>query len=223
VFEPNAGFRFFKDDVSVLLHATARFKHDAIVTNIGLFNFFKHLNRFLQDVGTYDRETHDVSKLMRAEDFPDLDKVEFYKFLPASTVDYYRAGSFQFGSTQFYRDIENQNSRDRMEGFANIVFQSPRHVWAMSLASGYNFGIFCGTSSLSARDQMSGQFGSHVIKIANLRAFAEDVKVRLGAKRFYLNHVSYNDLKMFRTKTLKSLRLSTDEPAGNFDPDLAGC
>jgi hypothetical protein len=107
-----------------------------------------------------------------------------------------------------------------MEGLSNIVFQSPKHVWAMSLASGYNFGVFCGTSSLTMRGEMSKQFGPHIIRIKNLRAFAEEVQVLLGARRFYFNHVSYNDLKMFRTKTLQTLRLSRDDPPGNFDANL---
>jgi hypothetical protein len=220
IFEANAGFRFLKENVSVLLHASARFKRDAIVTNLDIFNLIKRLNRFLDAVGIYDRESHGTSALMSAEKFPDLDEVEFYKFLPPTSLEYYRSGSFQFGSTQFYRDIENQNSRDRMEGFANIVFQSPKHVWAMSLASGYNFGVFCGTSSLTMRDEMSKRFGPHIIRIKNLRAFAEEVQSLLGARRFYFNHVSYNDLKMFRTRTLQTLRLSQDDPPGDFDPNL---
>jgi hypothetical protein len=220
VFEPNKGFRFFQQDVSILLHAAARFKHDAIVTNHDVFNLFKRLNRFLEAVGAYERESQVASTLMAPEKFPDLGEVEFYKFLPATSLEYYRSGSFQFGSVQFYRDIENQNSKDAMEGLSNIVFQGPKNVWAISLASGYNFGIFCGTSSLKKRDEMSKQFGAHIIKIANLRAFAEEVQTLLGAKRFYFNHVQYNDLKMFRTRTLNKLILSRDDPPGDFDPNL---
>jgi hypothetical protein len=220
IFETNARFRFFKENVSVLLHTSARFKRDAIVTNLDIFDLFKRLNRYLEAVGTYDRESQRTSTLMSAEKFPDMNEVEFYKFLSPSSLEYYRSGSFQFGSIQFYRDIENQNSRDRMEGFANIVFQSPKHVWAMSLASGYNFGAFCGTSSLKMRDEMSKQFGPHIIRIKHLRVFAEEVQALLGARRFYFNHVSYNDLKMFRTRTLQTLRLSRDDPPGNFDPNL---
>ncbi len=141
IFETDAGFRFFKENVSVLLHASARFKHDAIVTNLDIFNLFKSLNRFLEVVGTYDRESQGTSTLMSAKRFPDLDEVEFYKFLPPSSLEYYRSGSFQFGPIQFYRDIENQNSRDRMEGFANIVFKAPSMCgpchWLQVTTSGY--------------------------------------------------------------------------------------
>ena len=220
IFEPNASYRFVKENISVLLHTCARFKHDAILTNIDVLRLFKAQNRFLEAIGTYDRESQGFSTLMTAEKFPNLDEVEFYKFLPPASLGYYRSGSFQFGSVQFYRDIESQNGKDRMEGFANIVFQSPKHMWAMSLASGYNFGVFCGTSSLTMRDEMSRRFGPHIIRIKNLRAFAEKVQALLGGRRFYFKHVSYNDLKMFRTRTLKTLKLSQDDPAGDFDADL---
>jgi len=70
------------------------------------------------------------------------------------------------------------------------------------------------------RDEMSKRFGPHIIRIKNLRAFAEEVQAILGARRFYFNHVSYNDLKMFRTRTLQTLRLSQVDPPENFDPNL---
>jgi hypothetical protein len=107
-----------------------------------------------------------------------------------------------------------------MEGLCNIAVKTPNHLFGMSLASGYNFGIFCGTSTLNRRDEMTKTFGPRIIKIVHLREFAEEAKQLLNAQRFYFNLVVYNDLKMFRTNTLKSIRLSRDELPGNFDPNL---
>lgn len=67
---------------------------------------------------------------------------------------------------------------------------------------------------------MSARFGPRIIRIANLQLFAQAVQSLLGAKKFYFNKVVYNDLKMFRIKTLKTVRLSRTEPPGNFDPQL---
>jgi hypothetical protein len=72
---------------------------------------------------------------------------EFYKSLPERSLNYYNEGSFQFGSIQYYRNIEQQNSKNSMEGLSNLTVRTPRHLFGMSLASGYNFGIFCGTST----------------------------------------------------------------------------
>ena len=67
---------------------------------------------------------------------------------------------------------------------------------------------------------MSARFGPRIIRIANLKLFAEAVQSLLGAKKFYFNTVVYNDLKMFRINTLKTVRLSQTEPPGNFDFEL---
>jgi hypothetical protein len=220
-FEPNAGFRFFKGDVSLLLHAAARYRQNVIATNHDLFKFFQHLNRFLQNVGTYEPERLSTSDIITADHFPDPQDIAFYKYLPDISLDYYHSGSFQFGSIKYYRSIEQQNSKDTMEGLSNIAIKTPKRLLCMSLASGYNFGIFCGTSNLNRRREMSERFGPHIIKIANIRRFAEEVQSLLGATGFYFNHVIYNDLKMFRARTLKSLDLvKTGAPNDNFDPQV---
>ncbi|MBR0695566.1 hypothetical protein [Bradyrhizobium lablabi] len=218
-FEPNAGYRFFKGNVSVLLHAAARFKRDAVVTNIDLFNFFRHLNRYLQNVGAYEFERQGPSKLMTADNFLTLEGAVFYKFMSDSTLSHFMNGSFQLGSISYYRSIEQQNSKDAMEGLANIAFQAPGNVFGLSLASGYNFGIFCGAQNLDRCAEMSERFGPRIIRIANLQSFAEEIKILFGANRFYYGHVIYNDLKLLRAKTLKTIRLS-QEPSTNFDPAL---
>jgi hypothetical protein len=107
-----------------------------------------------------------------------------------------------------------------MEGLSNIAISTRKHLFGVSLASGYNFGIFCGTFSLNRRSEMSRRFGPRIIKIANLKGFAEEAQSLLGARRYYFNRVVYNDLKMFRIRTLKLIRLSRTEPTGNFDPHL---
>ena len=184
-----------------------------------MFNLFRRINTFLKDVGAYDPEQQGVSDLMTAKHFPDLEGSEFYKYLPERSLEYYQEGSFQFGSIQYYRNIENQNSKDAMEGLSNLAIKTPKHLFGMSLASGYNFGIFCGTPNLDRRREMSQRFGPRIIKIADLRQFAEEAQSLLGAKRFYFNRVVYNDLKMFRIKTLKSLYLSKANST-DFDPQL---
>jgi hypothetical protein len=220
VFEPDRGYRFTKGQVSLLLHAAARFRQTAAVTDVDLFNSFKCINKFLINVGAYEDERLVTSAPMSADHFSDLNNAVFYKFLPERSLQYYVDGSFQFGSIQDHRTIEQQNSKDSMEGLCNIAVKTPKHLFGMSLASGYNFGIFCGTSTLNRRDEMTKRFGPRIIKIVHLKEFAEEAKQLLTPQRFYFNLVVYNDLKMFRTNTLKSIRLSRDEPPGNFDPNL---
>src|SRR5262249_25121713 len=220
VFEPNVGFRFTKGDISLLLHTAARFRQTAVVTNVDLFNLFKAINKFMANVGAYEDKGSVISAPMNADNFPELENAVFYKFVPEASLQYYVHGSFQFGSIQKYRTIEKQNSKDRMEGLCNIAIKTPKHLYGASLTSGYNFGIFCGTATLNRRDEMSKKFGPRIIKISGLREFAEEAKQLLKAQRFYFNRIIYDDLKMFRANTLKSIQLSRDELPGNFDPNL---
>lgn len=220
-FQSDEGFRFYRDELSLLLHAAVRFKQSAIVTNIDLFHLFEQLNKFLQFVGAYDREKIEARNLISAEHFVDLQEPTFYKFLPDSSAKYVKDDSFQFGSIRYYRDIEQQQSKDSLEGLANIAFKTPKHLVCMSLASGYNFAIFCGTATLDRRNEMGKKFGPNIIRIRKLKDFAEAVRVQIGAKRFYFNQVIYDDLKLFRHPTLKSIPLNRPgAPNDNFDPSL---
>jgi hypothetical protein len=71
-FEPDRGFRFTKGEVSLLLHAAARFRQTAVVTDADLLNFFKHTNKFLINVGAYEEQRLVTSAPMNADHFPDL-------------------------------------------------------------------------------------------------------------------------------------------------------
>jgi len=215
--EDGVGHRFSKDDVSLILHFYMKFKREAGVANLDLYQLFKATNQLLADLGTYDNEGQTLNEPLRRHSFANLKDVSFYKFIPASVVDYYQSGSLQLGSIQYYRDIENQNSKDRMEGLSNILFHG-KDRYAMSLASGYNFGIFCGTSTRDHSAKMSKQFGAKLIKIVDLPAFAEEVRAILKAKRYYFNHVKYSDLKLFRVRTMKKLDFAVDDPSRDFDP-----
>lgn len=205
-FEAKSGRRFSRDGVSILLQAVARFKPNAAVTSQDLFNLFRHTNKYFENVGANEVERQGVSDLLTADNFPDLDNSEFYKFMSDDTLDHYKARRFEFGSIIYYRSIEKQDSKDSREGLCNVAIHTPKHLFTVSLTSGYNFGIFCGTSSLDHRAEMVSRFGPRIIRIANLKAFAAEAMRCLGATNYYFNRVVYNDLKMFRIRTLGRIR-----------------
>src|SRR5262245_54449006 len=122
-FERDAGFRFSKGNISLLLHAAARFRQTAVVTNYDLFNFFKATNKFLQSITTYDHERTLPGTLWRPDHFGNLEDAQFYKFVREADLHYYTEGSFQFGSIRYYRAIEHQSSKDAMEGLANLAIK----------------------------------------------------------------------------------------------------
>jgi hypothetical protein len=74
---------------------------------------------------------------------------------------------------------------------------------------------------LEATPKNGKEIWTNIIRITKLREFAEAVRVQIGAKRFYFNHVIYTDLKLFRHTTLKSIPLARPGvPSQNFDPSL---
>jgi hypothetical protein len=219
-FEQYGGYRYSNGGISILTHTLALFKENATVTNLELNNYFRATNRFLEGVDAYDPEKQQFSKILTADDFRDIDKsIPFYKYVPQQTLDHLLNDSFQFGSIQYYRNIEKQNSKDGMEGLTNLTIATPRRLIGTSLVSGYNSAILCGTSRLDKRAHMLDRFGGRIIKISNLRGFSEHVRASLGARRAYFNNVTYNDLKLFRVKTLKPFEvLKKEAPNDNFDP-----
>jgi hypothetical protein len=212
---PGHGFRFYSGDVSILLHMLSVTKKNMRFTKQQLNNFFRITNHALAQFGTYPAEEASYSQILTADRFPPPCRFDFYKYVTPATLQFVLNDSFQFGSVQFYRDIENPNSKDAMEGASSLSISTRDRMVCASLSSGYNFGIFCGTQNTATKELMKGQFGQHLIKIIDLRAFAEDACKALGASRYYINHVQYNDLKLFRAKTLKRFHFS--EPSGNFD------
>jgi hypothetical protein len=205
--EPDRGFRSSKDGISILHHTLMVTKRSASLTNSQVNDTSSATNTFLTRIGMYDPEAQNLSQQLTSDSFPDVDKDAcLYKYVSEETLAYMRKGSFQFGSIQYYRDIERQESRDKMEGLTNLLISTQKNIIGTALVSGYNFAIFCGATGLEKRDQMTTQFGDRIIRISNLKKFCQCAMQSLGGLRVRTGIVSYNDLKLFRTKTLKSLK-----------------
>jgi hypothetical protein len=102
------------------------------------------------------------------------------------------------GSLKLYSEIENKKIRDVKEGFSNIIIDSGTRQIVVSVISGFNFYIQCGTYNLDASDFMSKNFGSYVIKIKNIKSYANKVQKTIGAKNWHIKKVLYSDYKAFR-------------------------
>jgi hypothetical protein len=137
------------------------------------------------------------TKILSNTTFQRFDDATFYKFVSDETLSrHIRNGSFQFGTCQYYRDIENQNTRDHLEGFSTIAV-GPAVI--ASVLSGFNCAIFCGTDSLANRALMERRFGSNVLRIESIKSFADAVREKIGANAYHLCAVAYADLKVFKS------------------------
>lgn len=110
--------------------------------------------------------------------------------------NYIKKGSWQLGCIEQYRTIENQKQRDEFEGYAFINMIMNNHLVSTVCNSGFNYLIFCGTHEDNSTFH-ENQFGEKKISIPNVKAFAESIKMSINAKRYYVQKVSYNSVKLF--------------------------
>jgi hypothetical protein len=218
-FEKDQGTRLSRNDVSILLHVLGQSKPGMTFSERELQSFFQDTHKYLQDVGAYEPGMLHCSPVASARSLAPTADTEFFKFVDDRTLnDFILKGHFQFGSIQYYRDIENQNAKDGREGLASLVITTPEVQIVAALVSGYNFGIFCGTAGLENKELMSAKFGRNIIRIKSARRFADSVAQIIGAKRYHFNRVAYDDLKLFKTKTLNRFNFARNKLSTDFEP-----
>jgi hypothetical protein len=198
-WERDKGYRICKDGVSILQQALAGLKKDAVLTSEDWYNYFRRIKQYLESIGANPVVERNVRRILTIDDFPDK-TIPFYKF----GADYILKDSFRFGTIADYRTIEKEAIRDEREGWCSLIIAAKKRSFGATLISGYNYYIFSGSWSLENRDEKAHRFGSKVVEIANVKEFAQDVKSILGAKRFVLKKVIYDDLNIFKTSTLRS-------------------
>jgi hypothetical protein len=198
VFEQYRGFRYFKDNVSILVKAISRTKKDVSLTDKQLTSYGQALLEFFNSMEGLMINKENDGLILQSEDFPEFRNQSLFKYVPEPVVkNYILKGSFQLGSINYYRQTENQKIQDKLEGYSNIVINSNQRQLNITLTSGFNFYIFCGTICSNVNNQMSSKFGQKIIEIPNILAFAKAVQKSIGAIRFYINRVQYADLKIF--------------------------
>lgn len=103
-------------------------------------------------------------------------------------------GEFQFGTIEQYRTIEGNSQRDEFEGYSMINMNINNQIIGTICNTGYNYLIFCGTSSKSD-NYLKSKFGEREFLIRDVKEFAERIRIKLKAKRYFIQKVEYNTLK----------------------------
>jgi hypothetical protein len=91
--------------------------------------------------------------------------------LSHGTWGYVKDGSFQFGSAAYYRSTPNMNIRDEREGAGTFHLTSGPQQLNMTLTSGFDAAIFCGTGGIGDRALMHKKFGERLIRIRPVRSW----------------------------------------------------
>lgn len=124
----------------------------------------------------------------------------FYKYMTEQTYNTYIAkGKFKLGSLSLYRSIEKIESRDDREGNSNILIDTNDGSIFISVISGFNYYVLCGTGTQDNSEYMSKKFGNIRITINDVKSFADSVSKMIGATRWFIKHVGYSDFKFYRT------------------------
>jgi len=196
VFENYRGFRYYKNNISILVKAVYRTKNNTFLTDEQQLNYSQTILNFYRSVKGLERANKNDGLILQPDNFKEFDNQSFYKYVPNHVlIQSIKKGIFQLGSIKYYKDTENKKIQDNMEGYSNLVINSNQRQVAISLMSGFNFYIFCGTASCNEPDHMKNSFGQRIIEIPNIISFAKAIQKSIGAIRFYVNYIHYSDLK----------------------------
>lgn len=128
------------------------------------------------------------------------DYTPFYKYINHDIYDkYIKNGIFQLGTIQQYRNIENEQQRDEFEGHSCINLTINNQIISLLCNSGFNYYIFCGTKSINS-EYHKKQFGDKIIKINDVKLFAETICKQINAVKYYIQNIEYNTLKLYINK-----------------------
>ena len=201
-FEADGGFRLYRDRISVLGQALSFGQRLSSQGNtdlaLSLDAFFDAIARekFGPDP-SFDQPRSPIGSPLTRVDFPELTPNVFYKFISQETWEYIRDGSFQFGTPEFYRTTPNIHIRDRREGFGHFHLVAGDQQLNVSLLSGFNCLLFCGTGTLETANDtvMRQRFGPKCIRIDGLQEFIGRARLLLKANRARTFDVRYRDVQ----------------------------
>jgi hypothetical protein len=220
-FEVDAGFRLFRDKVSVLLQSTSCGQRLSDQQNCALV---RATNDFMDAIADPDFAKVNVDRAtppdipLRESDFREIEDGPLYKYIRQDTLSFMERGSFQFGTAEYYRNSPNIKIRDRREGAGHFHLGFLNDQFNTSLISGYNCAVFCGTSLIDGPDDafMRDQFGPHRIRIESSREFMSRASKCIGAHRARVYDVVYRDVQSYTVEFPDISRLLEIEAGGNF-------
>jgi hypothetical protein len=215
IFHKYKGFEYILNNRSLILQNIFMTKENIFFSNDELENILKifsdYLKNYSKNPNAYDLfgEIHYIDNKHNSYSGP------LYKFIHKDTYNnFISKGKFQLGSLQYYREIERDESRDEKEGYSNIILNTNNRQILTSVISGFNNYIFCGTSNLNQINVMTKNFGGYIIKIKNVKSFADKIKSAIGAVSWQIEKVNYTDFKAFKSS------LNTIDLKG-VSPDLS--
>jgi hypothetical protein len=124
----------------------------------------------------------------------------FYKYTSNEVFNkYIKNGIWQLGTINQYRTIENIKQRDEFEGYSFINLNINNHIVSTVFNTCFNYYIFCATKS-NESDMHKNQFGEKKLTFNNVKSFADAMCKTINARRYFIQNVEYNTLKLYVNK-----------------------
>ena len=217
-FLPDNGYRFYRDDRSILVQMLA---YGRPLTDTQLVSVAKNFNKYLDTILKRDPQTPAYGPALQRSDFKDLKSEPLYKYVSDSTWNHICKGSFQLGTAEYYRNTPNMNIRDQREGASMFYLVSGNNQLSVAITSGFNCALFCGTSFVQGPDHelMLSRFGRKRIKIDPLDEFVAALAKHIGAFSAHVYDIIYADLKNYLAKREGIERYSEIMGKGKGDTD----
>jgi len=124
------------------------------------------------------------------------DYTPFYKYVKPCISEKIKNGSWQLGTIEQYRTIENKKQRDEFEGYSFLYLDINNRMIGSNFISGFNYLILCGTRS-SNSDYHKENFGKKILFFRDVKSLAEKICVEIKAKQYYIQNIEYNSLKFY--------------------------
>jgi hypothetical protein len=124
----------------------------------------------------------------------------FYKYTSNDVFNkYIKNGIWQLGTINQYRTIENIKQRDEFEGYSFINLNINNQIVSAVFNTCFNYYVFCATKTDESVEHRN-QFGEKKLSFTNVRSFAEAMCKTINARRYFIQNVEYNTLKLYINK-----------------------
>lgn len=172
------------------------------LTDEEMLNFSKALLAFNQNLGRISSTElkPDDLKISKSKKLLDIHNPQpIFKYISKTIYDkYISKGQFQLGSSQYYREIEKNESRDNFEGFSITFLNINDLQIPISLFRCSNYLIFCGSAKKSS-EYLKEKFGNVEMKICDSLSFGNKIAKLIGAKSFIIGKVEYSNSKICKS------------------------
>lgn len=198
IFEKDAGYRFFRREVSILIQTISYGRRLDEKQNAALA---EANSRYLDAIGNRTPLRYRHQPALMPDDFAQVSDQAFYKYISDETWEHIKRGSFQFGTASFYRSTPDIRIGDVREGIATFYLTEGLDQLSVSVVSGYNCALLCGTAGIGDRKLMEARFGGRLLRVEPVSEFAASVARRIGARSFRIHDIHYTDLKTYSLET----------------------